>query len=80
MLNRLYDLCIQSRAITYQKSSFICLNERPLKKMKNAFYFMLKAIFVPRYLNVTLHFWAHRENGLIRNIRLISKFMTSEHG
>ena len=27
-----------------------------------------------------LTFWSHRKNGLIRNIRLISKFMTSQPG
>ena len=47
--------------------------------MKNAFYFILKArsqgieIFV-------LIFWACRKNDLIRKIRLISNFMTSQPG
>ena len=29
-----------------KKVVFICFNERPFKVMKNAFYFMLKALFV----------------------------------
>ena len=29
-----------------KKFLFICLNESPLKLMKNAFYFILKALFV----------------------------------
>ena len=29
-----------------RKIGFICLNESPLKGMKNAFYFTLKALFV----------------------------------
>ena len=29
-----------------KKLCFICFNESPLKIMKNAFYFMLKAIFI----------------------------------
>ena len=29
-----------------KKICFICLNESPLKMMKNAFYFILKALFV----------------------------------
>ena len=29
---------IQSRTVTFQKRFFICLNESPLKIMKNTFY------------------------------------------
>ena len=29
-----------------KKSFFICLNDSPSKMMKNAFYFILKALFV----------------------------------
>ena len=47
-----------------KKVFIICCNERPLKMMKNAFYFMLKALFV---LAIRL----------TRKLRLISKFMTS---
>ena len=42
--------------------------ESPLKMMKNAIYFTLKPLF---FLKI---------NGLIRKIKLISKFMTSQPG
>ena len=44
--------------------------------MKDAFYFILKALFVFKIFK----FLSCRENGLIRNRRLISKFMKSEPG
>ena len=56
--------------------SFICFNESPSKMIKNVFSFMLKALFVL----FVLTFWLYRKNGLIRNIRVISKFMTSQPG
>ena len=31
-----------------QKNIFICFIESPLKMIKNAFYFILKALFVPK--------------------------------
>ena len=59
----------------------ICLTESPLKGMKNAFYFILKAFlvlevfqFLPRL------FWSCRKDGLIRKIVLVSKFMTLQPG
>ena len=54
---------------TSTKNCFICLNEIPLKMMKNGFYFILKAISI-----FVLYFWSCRKNGLIRKIRLISKY------
>ena len=45
--------------------------------MQNGFYFMLKALFVIFKLFI-FTFWSCRKNGLIRKIRLISKFMTSQ--
>ena len=33
------------------KKCFICFNERLLKMMKNAFYFILKALFVLKIFN-----------------------------
>ena len=50
------------------------LDWNPLKMMKNAFYFILKA------LSVLKTFWSCRKNGLIRKIRLTSKLMTSQPG
>ena len=59
--------------------SFICFNESPSKMIKTVFSFMLKALFVLKIIFV-LSFWLYRKNGLIRNIRVISKFMTSQPG
>ena len=47
-----------------KKFCFIYFNESTLKMMKNAIHFILKAL----------------KNDLIRNIRLISKFMMSQLG
>ena len=33
-----------------KKVGFACFNERPLKMINNAFYFILKALFVPKIL------------------------------
>ena len=54
--------------------------ERPLKMMKNAFYFTLKAIFVLNIFKFLPWLFGHVENSLIRRIELISKFMTSQPG
>ena len=51
-------------------------NERPLKMMKNAFYFTL--IWFSSYLNLRLKFSVLSRNGLIRKIWLISKLMTPQ--
>ena len=48
--------------------------------MQNAFYFTLKAFFLLRYLISLLAFLIAWENGLIRKLRFISKFMTSGAG
>ena len=64
-----------------KKFCFIYYNERPLKMMKNAFYFILKALFFLKIFKVfVLTFWSCRKNGLIRKKRLISKFMASQSG
>ena len=56
-------------------------SESPLKIMKNAFYFTLKAFFFLKIIYIfSLTFGPCRKNGLIRKIRLISKFMTSQSG
>ena len=52
---------------------FVCFNESHLKMMENAFYFSLKTLFAQRFV---FTFLSCRKNGLIRKIRLISKFMT----
>ena len=64
-----------------KKICVTCFIEIPLKMMKNAFYFILKALLVLKIFQVfVLTFWSCRENVLIRRIRLTSKFMTSQPG
>ena len=64
-----------------KKKFFVCFNDSPSKMMKNGFYLILKALFIPkRYLNFVLTFWESTNNGLIRKIRLISELMTSQLG
>ena len=49
--------------------------------MKNDFYFTLKALFVLKIFKFfDLTFLAMYKNGLVRKIRLILKFMTSQPG
>ena len=60
-----------------KKNCFIYFNESPLKMMENGFYFILKALLVLKLFNFLSWFFGLVEkNGLIRKIRLISKFMT----
>ena len=63
-----------------KKICYIFYIESPLKMMKNTFYFIWKALFVLKIFNFCLDFWSCGKNGLIRKIRLISKFMTSQPG
>ena len=51
--------------------------ESLLKNTKTAIYFMLKAHLFIRYLNFCIDFLARLENGWIRKLRLVSRFMTS---
>ena len=64
---------------------FICFNESFLKIMKNASYFILKAFFVLKIFRSLswLFVYAQKKTktkkiGLIRKIKLISKFMMSQ--
>ena len=56
---------------------FICFNNDPPKMMKNAFYFFLKAFFVLKIFKFLYRLFGHAER-VIRKIRLILKFMTSQ--
>ena len=48
--------------------------------MRIAFYFILKALFVFKMFKVLSCFDHVEKNGLIRKIRLISKFMMTQPG
>ena len=43
--------------------------------MKNAFYFTLEALFIVKIFKFCLDFLVMYKNGLIKKIRLVSKFM-----
>ena len=64
----------------FKKNNFICFNERLLKMMKNAFISSEKLFSFSRYLIFYHDFFVMQRNGLIRKIRLMSKFMTSTRG
>ena len=51
----------------------ILATENPLRMIKNAFYFTLKALFVTRYLNFCFDFLVMWKNGLIRRPNLVNK-------
>ena len=57
---------------------FISFNENPLKITKNAFYLILKSLFVLKIFK--FKFCSCRKNGLITKIRLISKILISQPG
>ena len=49
--------------------------------MRNGFYFILKALFILDIFQFFVAtFWSCRENGLIRKVRLTSKFIASQPG
>ena len=52
-----------SRTLTFQKIVLICFNESPLKMMKNAFYFTLKALFALKTLKFLSSLFGHVEEG-----------------
>ena len=64
-----------------KKGCVIFFTESPLKLMGNAFYFILTALSILEIFQFFVRtFWSCRENGLIRKVRLTSKFMASQPG
>ena len=64
-----------------RKICFICFNESPLQMTKNAFYFILKALFILKVFNFLSGVFGHLKKRLdFRTIKLISKFVTSQPG
>ena len=52
----------------------------PLKMMKSAFYFTSKALSLLKIFKFLSSYLVMYPNGLIKKIRLISNFMTSQPG
>ena len=61
------------------KAGFIRINESSLKT-KNVFNFILKAIFVLTIFELISWIFGHVGKRLKKNLRLISKFITSQEG
>ena len=57
-----------------------CFNEINLEIMKNAFCFILSSLRSQDTYIFVLTFWSSMKNDLIRKMRIISKFMTSQRG
>ena len=51
----------QSRTLTSKKNCVVCFIESPLKMMKNAFYFILKALFVFKIFKFLSLLFEHAE-------------------
>ena len=64
-----------------KKIFFIRFSESPLKMMKNTFYFIIKALFILKIFKfLSCHFVHVKKTSLIRKIRLILTFLTSQTG
>ena len=65
------------KSVSHFPKEFLLSNESSLKTIKNAFYFLLKIVFVLKIFKFLIStFLVKWENGLMRKLRLISKFMT----
>ena len=52
---------LKSQSQLPKKICFICFNENPLKRMKNAFYLILEALLFLKIFKVfVLVFWSYR--------------------
>ena len=67
----MYIIC---RTLTFQKKLCYLLDWKPFKNDEKCFLFHLKSMFF------FTAFWSCWKNGLIRKLRLTSKFMTSQPG
>ena len=62
------------------RSETILVTESPYKIVENAFHFTLNIIFVLKTLKSFSWLFVHEGKQLIREISLISKFVTSQPG
>ena len=65
---KIINIC---RALIFQKKLFDLLQWKPYK-MKNPFYFMVKALFVLKIFQLSSSLFTDVESHVIRNMRLIS--------
>ena len=63
------------------KKMFYFRQRKPFKSDQKCFLFHLESSFCSQDVSIfVMTFWSGRKSGLIRKIRLISKFMTSQPG
>ena len=75
----IFDISFFSKGSLSNLREFLA-RKGPLEIMKNTFYFTLKALFVLKIFHFLSWLIGHVENGLIRKIRVISKFVMSQSG
>ena len=74
------ELTFKVRPSLFKNIWFVCFYESPLKVMKNAFCFILKAPSVFKIFKFCLDCLVTKKNvGFIRKIRLISKIIKSQY-
>ena len=61
-------------------SKTVFVNWKPFQRYEKCFYFTLKALYVLNIFNFFLDFLVIQKSRLIRKIRLIAKFLTSQPG
>ena len=73
------EFCVISKnTFSYRTPPMDTSDLKPFKMMKNAFYLTLKkALFVFKMFKFLSGLFGHIKNDLIRNLYLVSNFMTS---
>ena len=72
---------INAPLVLWKSGSLYFLQWKPFKNDEKCFLFDLKRYFHSQDTDIfVFNFWSCRKNGLIRQIRLISKFKTSQPG
>ena len=72
-----FQTCLKSGCHLPKKTSVICLIETPLQIIKNALYFILKALFVLKIFKFLSRLFDHvGKNGLIRKVWFTSNCNT----
>ena len=74
LLKKKKVLLSQSRTLTLQRNLFYLLQWTPFNNVEKIFLFHLKSYIRSKDIEILLNFWSCRKNGLIRKIRLISKY------
>ena len=77
----MFDEASYRRTLTFQKHLLYGLQWKPFKNDEKCFSLHLKSRFRSQIIWIfALNFWSYRKTNFIKMIRLIPKFMTSQHG